>query len=208
MEDKSRLLTFIRMEFVLYYYMLYKILKDRGDTMRKVVLFIAMSLDGYIADKNGNVGWLTGQDNDVENDDSYAAFEREIDTAIMGRNTYHQIVTELSPEKWVYGNLQSYIITHRKYPSAPNVNFISTDPCTLVNELKSKEGKDIWICGGADIVNQLMQKNIIDKYHISIIPTILGSGIPLFRTIEQEIKLRLIAAKSCNGITELLYEKR
>ncbi len=77
--------------------------------MRKIVLFIAMSLDGYIADINGKVDWLAGQDSDVENDDSYADFVKNIDTVIMGWTTYHQIVTELSPGQWVYDNLQSYV---------------------------------------------------------------------------------------------------
>lgn len=85
--------------------------------MRKVVLFIAMSLDGYIADEHGNVDWLNGQDMSVENIDTYSVFMRDVDTVIMGWDTYHQIVTELSPTEWIYANLTSYVITHRKLPS-------------------------------------------------------------------------------------------
>lgn len=70
--------------------------------MRKVVLFIAMSLDGYIADKDGKVGWLTGQDAHAENEDTYSEFVTGIDTVIMGWDTYHQVATELSPSEWVY----------------------------------------------------------------------------------------------------------
>lgn len=176
--------------------------------MRKVVLFIALSLDGFIADQNGKVDWLAGQDNDVETADSYADFEKSIDTVIMGWTTYHQVATELSPEKWVYENLQSYVVTHRDCPSTANITFVSTDPCSLVTELKNKDGKNIWICGGADIVRQLMQRNLIDIYHISVIPTILGDGIRLFHRLEQEIKLRLVTSKSSNGIMELIYQKR
>ncbi len=176
--------------------------------MRKIVLFIAMSLDGYIADRNGKVDWLIGQDNEVETDDSYADFEKSIDTVIMGWTTYHQVVTELSPNQWVYENLQSYVLTHRNCPSTKNIKFISADPCALVKELKGEVGKDIWICGGADIVRQLMAQDLIDTYHISIIPTILGEGTRLFPDNGQEIKLRLITVKNSNGITELLYRKR
>lgn len=176
--------------------------------MRKIVLFIAMSLDGYIADTSGKVDWLAGQDNDVESDDSYADFVKSVDTVIMGWTTYHQIVEELSPGQWVYDNLQSYVITHRNFMSDSNVIFVSEDPCTLVNRLKEKDGKDIWICGGADIVHQLMQNNLIDKYHISIIPTILGNGIRLFDMIDKKIDLRFISSKSSNGIIELVYQKR
>jgi len=176
--------------------------------MRKIVLFIAMSLDGYIADTDGKVDWLVGQDSDVEGDDSYADFVNNVDTVIMGWTTYHQIVTDLSPGEWVYDNLQSYVITHRDCSPKSNVTFVSENPCTLVNSLKQKNGKDIWICGGADIVHQLMQNNLIDKYHISVIPTILGSGIRLFDVIDQKTDLRLITSKNSNGIVELVYQKR
>lgn len=176
--------------------------------MRRIVLFIAMSLDGYIADINSKVDWLAGQDNDIENDDSYADFVQTIDTVIMGFTTYHQIVTELSPEYWVYDDLQSYVITHRNCTPKSNVTFVSENPCTLVNGLKQKDGKDIWICSGADIIHQLMQNNLIDNYYISIIPTILGNGIRLFDVMDKKIDLHFISSKSSNGIIELVYQKR
>lgn len=176
--------------------------------MRKIVLFIAMSLDGYIADVDGKVDWLIGQDSDVESNDSYEDFVNSVDTIIMGWKTYHQVITELSPEQWVYDNLQSYVITHRKCTPKSNVMFVSKNPCVLVNELKQKSGKDIWICGGAYIVRQLIQDNLIDKYYISIIPTILGNGIRLFDVIDKKIDLRFISSKSSNGIVEVEYEKR
>lgn len=176
--------------------------------MRKVILYIAMSLDGYIADAEGKVDWLTGQDSDLPEDGSYEEFEKEIDTVIMGWKTYHQIVTELSPKEWVYGNLQSYVITHRKAGSEDGILFTSQSPGTLVRELKEQKGKDIWICGGANLVRQLVEEDLIDQYRISVIPTILGKGIPLFGTMEKEIRLRLMEAQGRNGITELIYERR
>lgn len=100
------------------------------------------------------------------------------------------------------------MITHRDCAQDSNVTFVSEDPCTLVNGLKQKDGKDIWVCGGADIVHQLMQNNLIDIYSISIIPTILGNGIRLFDVIDQTIDLRFISSKSSNGIVELVYQKR
>lgn len=174
-------------------------------------MFIAMSLDGYIADREGKVDWLAGQDGRAEKEDSYGAFEKGIDTVIMGWRTYRQVVTELSPERWVYDNLQSYVITHGEHPSdfpAADITFVQNSPCALVRELKKREGKDIWICGGADIVRQLMGEGLIDRYHISVIPTILGGGIPLFHAMEREIKLCLVVVKNCNGIVELVYERR
>lgn len=176
--------------------------------MRKVVLFIAMSLDGYIADEYGSVDWLDGQDINAENVDTYSRFVRNVDTVIMGWNTYHQIVTELSPEEWVYANLTSYVITHRKPPSKGEIFFTGKSPSDLVKELKNKEGKGIWVCGGANIVQQLVQADLIDEYYISVIPTILGSGIRLFGISSNEIKLKLISTRNYNGIVELIYTHR
>ena len=176
--------------------------------MRKVILFIAMSLDGYIADSEGKVGWLRGQGNEEEMVDAYSEFAAHVDTVVMGWNTYHQVVTELSPEEWVYGELKSYVVTHRSCLSTETIRFTGEEPCSLVRELKKEEGKGIWICGGADIVRQLMGEGLIDRYHISVIPTILGGGIPLFHAMEREVKLCLAEVKNCNGIVELVYERR
>lgn len=176
--------------------------------MRKIILFIAMSLDGYIADKNGSVEWLAGQSSDTENEDTYSEFIKDIDTVIMGWKTYHQVVTELSPSEWIYSNLTSYVITHRKQNSTNCIQFVQETPAALVKQLKGQAGKDIWICGGANIVQQLMKEELVDQFYISIIPTLLGSGIRLFDTLDAELKLKLIQCRHYNGITEVIYEKR
>lgn len=175
--------------------------------MRKVTLFIAMSLDGYIADKNGGVDWLTGHGNE-ETYDSYSEFIKDIDTVVMGGKTYRQITTELSPEEWVYSDLKSYVITRGKNTSADNIIFTAENPQDLVNRLKAENGKGIWICGGAEIVRQLIRADLIDRYYISVIPTILGGGTRLFGETEKEIRLSLTETKSYNGITDLVYERR
>ena len=176
--------------------------------MRKVTLFIAMSLDGYVADKDGGVDWLNGQEEDGENMDTYSEFIKTIDTIIMGWNTYHQVITELSPEEWVYPEQISYVITHREIPSTERIRFTSESPCDLVKRLREEEGNGIWICGGASIVRQLMETDLIDTLHISVIPTLLGDGVRLFGPLEKEQKLRLVKTQSYNGITDLVYEKR
>ena len=89
-----------------------------GGRMRKAILYIAMSLDGYIADENGGVDWLSGQDPDGESEGTYHEFVRGTDTVVMGWKTYHQVMTELSPDEWVYGNLMTYVITHREETSS------------------------------------------------------------------------------------------
>ena len=98
------------------------------EEMRDVILFIAMSLDGYIADKDGGVGWLSGQSVQGETKDVYSDFIKDVDTVIMGWNTYHQVVTELSPEELVYKGLQSYIITHMEVSPESDRIFTEKNP--------------------------------------------------------------------------------
>lgn len=182
--------------------------EDGVTVMRKIVLFIAMSLDGYIADSNGGVGWLEGELPEENDMVSYQEFIKDIDTVIMGSNTYNQLVTELSPNEWMYPHFTSYIVTHHPKQSTDEIRFTDESPAQLVTRLKAETGKDIWVCGGAAIVRQLVQNDLIDKYYINVMPTILGSGIHLFDTLENEMKLKLIQTKSYNGITDLVYERR
>lgn len=176
--------------------------------MKKISLFIAMSLDGYIADSNGSVEWLTGQGNDDDNIDAYSEFVKDIDTVIMGWNTYHQIVTELSPDEWVYDDFTTYVVTHKQKTSSEKICFVNETPVKLIKRLREENGKGIWICGGANLIQQLVRENIIDCYYITVIPTILGSGIRLFEKVDHEIKLRLLKTQSYNGMTDLVYTKR
>ena len=176
--------------------------------MRKICLFIAMSLDGYIADREGGVDWLNGQGNDDDTIDAYSEFIKEIDTVVMGWNTYHQIVTELSPNEWVYKDLTSYVVTHSSKTSSDKIRFVNENPVELVKKLQEEDGKDIWICGGANIIQQLIKEDLIDYYYITVIPTLLGSGIRLFGNGKHEIKLRLLNTRSYNGMTDLIYVRR
>lgn len=176
--------------------------------MRKTKLFIAMSLDGYIADQKGGVDWLSGEGKDDQNIDAYGEFVKDIDTIIMGWNTYDQIVNELSINQWIYDDFHTYVITHKEVSTTSNITFTNKNPINIINELKKTNGKDIWICGGANIVQQLIDEDCIDDYHITMIPTLLGSGIRLFGHGKQEIKLKLIRTQSCNGMVELVYTRK
>ena len=176
--------------------------------MKKISLFIAMSLDGYIADSKGSVNWLGGHGNDDDNIDSYSEFVKDIDTVVMGWNTYYQIVTELSPNEWVYHDFKSYVITHKSKISSDKIVFTNHSPIELVKKLKEEDGKGVWICGGANIIQQLVKEDLIDYYYITVIPTILGSGIRLFEKANHEIKLKLLKTQTYNGMTDLIYIKR
>lgn len=174
---------------------------------RSVTLYLALSLDGYIADPKGGVEWLTGQEDGEESMDSYQEFVKGIDTIMMGWNTYHQIVTELSPEQWVYEDFTTYVFTHRKRPSTDKIRFTDESPGNLIRAWKAGRGKGIWVCGGADLAQQLMAEDLIDEYHISVIPTVLGDGIRLWKTAPQEQRLSLVRTQNRNGIVELVYRR-
>lgn len=176
--------------------------------MRKIRLFIAMSLDGYIADSKGSVDWLVGQGDDDQTIDAYSDFVKKVDTVLMRWNTYHQIITELSPNEWVYADLTTYVITHHKRTSSDKIRFTDDAPAALVRTLREENGKDIWICGGASLIQQLVKEDLIDCYYITVIPTILGSGIRLFENAKHEIPLKLLHTQSYNGMVDLIYTRR
>lgn len=176
--------------------------------MRKIVLYIAMSLDGYIADELGGVDWLGGQEDSCEEQGSYTDFIKTVDTVIMGYTTYHQVTTELAPGNWPYKGLRTYVLTHRDKKFEEEVIFTDENIQQLITKIRMEPGKDIWICGGANLVNQFMKEDLIDRYHITVMPTILGKGIPLFHDNNISIKLKLISSESYNGMIDLIYEKR
>ena len=100
------------------------------------------------------------------------------------------------------------MLTHRKIEKMDGIIFTDESPCGLIQRVRRKPGKDIWICGGASTAGQLMKEGMIDRYHISIIPTLLGSGIRLFDSLKGQTKLKLVRSQVYNGIAELVYERR
>jgi dihydrofolate reductase len=175
--------------------------------MRKVVLYIAVSLDGFIADANGDVSWIGGDGSNPEDPGTYQEFYDCIDTVIIGKNTYNQIVTYLSPDKWVYGDKTSYILTHHKNDNTENIIFTDDNISDLICKIRQNKGKDIWVCGGADIANQFISKGLIDRYWLTIVPVILGNGIRLFSDNNSIENLNLVSCKSYNGFVDLIYDK-
>lgn len=176
--------------------------------MRNIVLYIAMSLDGFIADENGGIDWLKGQEVREQDMGSYPEFIKTVDTVVMGYNTYNQIITELSPERWFYEGMDTYVMTHKQYPSKAEIFFTNEEVKRLLERLQQKQGKDIWICGGAHVADQLIKADLIDRYHITVIPAIMGKGVRLFQNDNEEILLKLISSASYNGMVDLVYERR
>lgn len=176
--------------------------------MRKSVLYIAASLDGYIADTAGGVNWLDGDGSQTGGDAGFSQFLDTVNSILVGHTTYRQVVTELTPGRWEYGGRQTYVFTHRTLAPENGVVFTAEDPVSLLHRLQEEPGKDIWICGGASVVNALIEADAIDVYHITIIPVVLGNGIPLFTNHPRAVPLTLLRAETSNGMAGLVYERR
>lgn len=175
---------------------------------RKVILYISQSLDGFIVDNKGSVDWIIGNNKNYISDYGYENFIKNIDTVVLGANTYKQIKNELSPDKWVYENLQSYVFTNEKIKDIENIKYVNMNIEKLINKLKQEKGKDIWICGGANLVNQCVKANLIDEYQITTVPIILGNGVRLFEENNKKINLEFKEIKEENGLIMGIYTKR
>ncbi len=174
---------------------------------RKVIIYISMSLDGYIADKNGSVDWLAEQSS-TQYDYGYSAFLKTIDTILMGKKTYDQIITELSAHTWPYAGKKCYVFTHKKLQNTNQVTFCNENICDFVSNLKKQKGEHIWVCGGAVLAHSLIKNDSIDQYHIFVMPILLGGGISLFQGNIFPKKLHLLSVKKHNDIVEMVYQKK
>ncbi len=136
-------------------------------------------------------------------------FFANVGTFIMGRRTYEQITTELSPGMWPYSGAVTYVQTHdAPMVDTEDIRFTDDEPRRLINNLEEGTGKNIRICGGADVINQLMKEDLIDRFHIAMIPVVLGGGIRLFEEIGRMINLTLVDTLNYNGVVEVVYDRR
>ena len=174
----------------------------------KIVLYLAMSVDGYIADEQGGVSWLEGDGSKPDTSGSYPAFYETVEAIVMGWTTYHQIVTALSPDIWPYEGRPCYVVTHRQEADRKGISFWNGELPILADKLKAEHGGNVWICGGASVAGQLLKENRIDQLWLSVIPTVLGKGVRLFPGLHRELSLKLVATEHYNGIVDLVYEKR
>lgn len=174
--------------------------------MSKVKLFIAISLDGYIATESGSIEWLNHFPQD-EVDDSYETFYNSIGNVIMGSTTYRQITEELA-DVYPYADSKSYVLTSQTFKPADGVTFVNKNVSDVVKDIKSNNDYDIWIVGGSSIVKPLVENDEIDEYIIAIAPILLGKGIPLFKHMNESITLNLINTYRKNQLVYLNYEKK
>ena len=172
---------------------------------RKVVLYIATSLDGYIAKPNDDLSFLSIVEQEGE-DYGYADFIEKVDTIILGRKTYDWIMAHV-PE-YSHPDRNTFVITRKARPDIGNTRFYTGNLRDLVLQLKGEQGKNIFIDGGAEVVNELLKENLIDEFFISIIPILVGGGTKLFNDGRPEQKLELISVKQFEkGLAQLHYKR-
>ena len=173
--------------------------------MRKLVVYIASSVDGYIAALNDDLSFLKRVEKEGE-DYGYGEFIKTIDTIILGRKTFDWVNMNVPGH---YGDKRTYVITHESKPAEGNVTYYSGSLPELVKQLKQEEGKNIFCDGGATIVNQLLQNDFVDELTISLIPVLLGEGVRLFADGRPEQALQLESAKSFDtGLVQLYYHRK
>lgn len=172
-------------------------------TERKVIVYIASSLDGYIAKPNDDLAFLDRVQKEGE-DYGYADFMASVDTVIQGRKTYEWVLKHV-PD-FVHADKESYIITRSPRESIGKTSFYTGDLKALVSKLKQQTGKNIFVDGGAEVVNALMQEGLIDEFIVSFIPVMLGEGTKLFKDGRPEQVLKFVSAKTFDtGLVQLHY---
>jgi dihydrofolate reductase len=168
--------------------------------MRKLKLFTATSIDGFITGKDEDLTWLF-----ADGDYGYKDFYDSIDTTLSGYNTYRLTLTFGT---FPYPDKTNYVFSrlHQHREETP-VTFISTDPCLFVKKLKEKRGKDIWLVGGGQINSLLLNGGLIDELIISVHPIILGKGILLFEGIPNQTALQIIKSQTFeSGLLQVTYQ--
>ncbi len=166
--------------------------------MRKIILYIACSLDGYIAGKNGDISWLFH-----DADYGYKKFYSSVDTILCGRKTYE---TAKKFEKIPFDGKQVLVFSRNAMPLPANA-VRSTSPVSSAKSLLNQRGKNIWLCGGSQIISALLNAKLCHEIIVSIHPIILGGGIPLFAGLKGRQKLKLIKSSSFkSGLVQLSYK--
>lgn len=185
--------------------------------MADIKLFIATSLDGFIARENGSLDWLPGSDPNAEvkptpedtppNDGGYGDFIATIDVVVMGRSTYEEILG--FGVDWPYGDCSCFVVTtNNDYKTkTENTTVLNSINPLNIEKVKNASNKNVWIVGGGQIITEFLNHNAIDKMTLSVFSIILGKGIPLFPNIPLEQKFNLQTTEVFDGFVNLVYNK-
>lgn len=180
--------------------------------MKKVILNLAVSLDGFIEGPNGEIDWCI-----MDDDMNFDAFIESIDTMFYGRVSYDawgnfQPDADTNPTEkkmWQGVHSKNKFVFSNHNRQDEKATFITSDIAGKVAEIKKQGGKDIWLYGGANLIKTFINLGLIDIYKISVHPVVLGNGKPLFEDLKERIGLKLIDTRIFrSGVVELTYKSK
>ena len=181
----------------------------------RVTIHMTASLDGFIARKDGRVDWLETADEfasgEVLTPEFVEAFLRTIDCYVMGSRTYETALRfEGKGLGWPYGDKPTFVLTSRKLPrTRESIEFHSGDLAQLVNERLRPAFRAIWFVGGGQVSGECLRLGLADEVRYSILPVLIGDGIPFFDRLDRDVALHLAEVKAYrNGMVGLRYEVR
>jgi dihydrofolate reductase len=176
--------------------------------MRRLILHIAISLDGKIARTNGDVDWLDAIPHEEGADYGFYEMYNNIDTTIQGNKTYQKVLSWDVP--FPYKDKKNYVFTtDSKLQDNEDVQFVSENHIEFVKELKQQEGKDIWLIGGGQVNAMLLNEKLVDELQIFIMPITIPDGIPLFGTLAFDQQYELVSTTPYeSGVVGLIYKPR
>lgn len=146
--------------------------------MKKIILYIAASLDQRIAEPDGGIEWLSEYPITEEMNYGYKEFMTSIDTIVMGGRSWRELSN--MDAMGAYADKAVYVISRHDWGEKGNVKFITENVIENIAALRNEPGKNIWLFGGGELVSMLLATDLVDEMHIAYIPVILGKGIPLF----------------------------
>ena len=186
-----------------------------ASTESRVTIHMVASLDGFIARKDGRVDWLETSDvfegGDTLDPEFVQEFLKTIDCYVMGSRTYETALSfEAKGFGWAYGDKPTFVLTHRSLPKTRDtVEFYSGDLAHLVNERLRTSFRSIWFIGGGAVASECLMLELIDEIRYSIMPVVIGEGIPFFEGINRDVVLHLVETKAySSGMVALRYEVR
>jgi dihydrofolate reductase len=168
--------------------------------MRKIIVGVAISLDGYIEGPNGEYDWCF-----TDSDYGLGEFYKRIDALIMGRKTY-EVMQKEDDGSQGFSKMSTYVFSNTLDKVKKGAVLLNGDLRTEVERIKNSPGKDIWLFGGAMLTSALLNLRLVDEVWLSVHPIVLGGGKPLFEGVEGRINLKLIEEKTyASGLVSLWY---
>ena len=182
--------------------------KGAKHRMRKIIVYIATSADGFIARKDGAVDWLDRPR--IKGNYGMGEFYKSIDTILWGRKTYEMVLRFQKEGKEApdMSGIKNYAFSHKPPRKvARGFEFVKQPIKEFAKSLRAEKGKDIWMMGGAGIIASFLDEGEIDEFIVHVIPTFIGEGIPLIAPRNRTVLLKLLSSKNfSDGVVRLHYE--